>query len=147
MEEKKKYKIGLLMGVFDLYHVGHLRLIQRAKEQCEYLRVAVLSDELVMHFKGFYPTIPLEERMEILRSVRYVDEVVPILDEISRLVEWERRPFDCFFSGDDYSGNAYWEWERQELRKKGSDIVFFPYTKEQSSTKIRKKMKGNQNNA
>ena len=147
MEEKKKYKIGLLMGVFDLYHVGHLRLIQRAKEQCEYLRVAVVSDELVMHFKGFYPTIPLEERMEILRSVRYVDEVVPILDEISRLVEWERRPFDCFFSGDDYSGNAYWEWERQELRKKGSDIVFFPYTKEQSSTKIRKKMKGNQNNA
>ena len=143
MAEGKKYRIGLLMGVFDLYHVGHLRLIQRAKERCEFLRIGVLSDELVMQFKKIYPTIPLEERMEILRSVRYVDEVVPITDNPSRLIEWDRRPFDCFFSGDDYSGDPYWEWERQELQKRGSDIVFFPYTKEQSSSKIRKKLEGN----
>ena len=138
----KKYKVGLLMGVFDMYHIGHLNLIKRAKEQCEFIRIAVLSDELVMKFKQKYPVIPLDERMEILRSVRYVDEVVPIYDDPSRLIEFDRRPFDCFFSGDDYSENEYWKWEKNELRKRGSDIVFFPYTESQSSTKIREKIKG-----
>jgi len=137
--EGKKYSVGLLMGVFDMFHVGHLRLIQRAKEHCDYLRVAVLSDELVRKFKNKEPVIPLSERMEILSAIRGVDEVVPITDDPSRLIEWDRRPFDCFFSGDDYSGNAYWEWERQELIKRGADLMFFPYTKEQSSSKIREK--------
>ena len=138
--ENKKYNIGLLMGVFDLFHIGHLRLIQRAKEQCSFLRVGVLSDELVLEFKNKSPVISLSERMEILAAVRDVDEVVPITDNPSRLMEWNRRPFDCFFSGDDYSGDPYWEWEREELRKRGSDIVFFPYTKEQSTTKIRERI-------
>ena len=134
---EKKYHIGLLMGVFDLFHIGHLNLIRRAKEQCDYLRVGVLSDELVMKFKNIYPNIPLEERMEILKSVRYVDEVVVIDTDPSRIEEWHKRPFDCFFSGDDYEGNPYWDWEKKELQKLGADIHFFPYTKEQSSTKIR----------
>ncbi len=138
--ETGKVEVGLLMGVFDLFHIGHLRLIQRAKKCCNYLRVGVLSDELVLHFKNKAPVIPLSERMEILTAIRDVDEVVAITDSPSRLLEWDRRPFDCFFSGDDYSGNSYWEWEREELRKRGSDIVFFPYTEEQSSTKIREKL-------
>ena len=137
MNESKQYKTGLLMGVFDMFHIGHLNLIKRAKQRCEYLRVAVLSDELVHKFKDKYPIIPLDERMEILESVRYVDEVVAIYDNPSRIMEWNRRPFDCFFSGDDYEGSSYWEWERAELRKLGSDIVFFPYTEKQSTTKIR----------
>ena len=140
-EDSKKYNIGLLMGVFDLFHVGHLRLIQRASACCRYLRVGVLSDDLVEKYKNRRPVIPLDERMEILSAIRGVDEVVPITDDPSRLLEYDRRPFDCFFSGDDYSGNTYWEWERQELRKRGSDIVFFPYTKEQSTTSIRSRMK------
>ena len=140
-EDSKKYNIGLLMGVFDLFHVGHLRLIQRASACCRYLRVGVLSDELVEKYKNKRPVIPLDERMEILSAIRGVDEVVPITDDPSRLLEHDRRPFDCFFSGDDYSGNAYWAWEREELRKRGSDIVFFPYTKEQSTTNIRSRMK------
>ena len=138
--EIKTCSVGLVMGVFDLFHVGHLRLIKRAKEHCRYLRVGVLSDELVIKFKNKPPVIPLAERMEILEAIRDVDEVVAIEDNPSRLLEWDRRPFDCFFSGDDYSGNPYWEWEREELRKRGSDIVFFPYTKTQSSTKIKEKM-------
>ena len=138
-EDGKKYNVGLLMGVFDLFHVGHLRLIQRASACCRYLRVGVLSDDLVEKYKNRRPVIPLDERMEILSAIRGVDEVVPITDDPSRLLEYDRRPFDCFFSGDDYNGNAYWEWERQELRKRGSDIVFFPYTKEQSTTNIRSK--------
>ena len=137
----KPYRIGLLMGVFDLFHIGHLNLIRRAKRECEYLRVGVLSDALVLQFKQIKPVIPQAERMAILAALRDVDEVVPINDTPSRIVEHTRRPFDCFFSGDDYAGNPDWEWERQELRKLGADIRFFPYTKEQSSTRIRQIMK------
>ena len=137
MESDKEYGVGLLMGVFDLFHVGHLRLIQRAGACCRFLRIGVLSDDLVEKYKNKRPVIPLDERMEILAAIRGVDEVVPVTDNPSRLLEGNRRPFDCFFSGDDYRGNPYWEWEREELRKLGADIVFFPYTKEQSSTIIR----------
>ena len=138
----KPYNTGLLMGVFDLFHIGHLRLIQRAKKQCDHLRVAVMSDELVMKFKNHAPVIPQDERMEILAALRDVDEVVLIEDDPSRIEEWKRRPFDCFFSGDDYAENPYWEWERGELKKLGADIVFFPYTREQSSTRIRTQLTG-----
>ena len=134
------YDTGLVMGVFDLFHIGHLNLIRRAKEHCRYLRVAILSDELVYEFKKKYPVIPLAERMEIAGAVRYVDEVVAITDTPSRLEEWKRRKFDCFFSGDDYRGNEYWAWEKKELNKLGADIVFFPYTESQSSTRIREKL-------
>lgn len=142
MEEKEqKYKTGLLMGVFDLFHIGHLNLIKRAAERCEYLRVAVLSDELAKEYKGQYPVIPEQERAELLRAVRYVDEVVIIEDTPSRLAEYDRRPFECFFSGDDYEGNDYWKWEKEELNKLGADICFFPYTKSRSSTDIRNRIK------
>lgn len=133
----KPYGIGLLMGVFDLFHIGHLRLINRAKARCRFLRVAVLADHVVQQFKGITPTIPLAQRMEILAAIDGVDEVVAIEGNPSRLDEWKRRPFDCFFSGDDYAGNEYWDWERRELEKRGATIEFFPYTKEQSSSKIR----------
>ena len=136
----KKYQTGLVMGVFDLFHVGHLNLIMRAKEQCAFLRVGVLSDDLVWEYKKKRPVIGQEERMRIVEAIRYVDEAVLISDNPSRVMEWHRRPFDCFFSGDDYTGNAYWEWEQEELKKLGADICFFPYTKEQSTTKIREKM-------
>ena len=137
----EKVHIGLLMGVFDLFHVGHLKLIRNAKARCEYLRVAILSDELVMKFKNHYPVIPAEERKEILEAVREVDEVVIIEDTPSRLTEYERRPFDAFFSGNDYEGNPYWIKEQAELRKLGSDIIFFPYTESQSTTKIINKIR------
>ncbi len=136
----KKYHIGILMGVFDMFHIGHLKLIRNANNYCDYLRVCVLSDELVYKFKQKYPVIPLEERMEILAAIKGVDEVVAITDDPSRLIEYKRRPFDCFFSGDDYRGNEYWEYERKELNKLGADIVFFPYTQEQSTTKIREQI-------
>ena len=137
----EKVHVGLLMGVFDLFHVGHLKLIRNAKERCEYLRVAILSDELVMEYKKHYPVIPAEERKEVLEALRDVDEVVIIEDTPSRLTEYDRRPFDAFFSGNDYEGNPYWIYEQQELRKRGSDVVFFPYTESQSTTKIISKIR------
>ena len=144
---EKKYNIGLLMGVFDLFHIGHLNLIRRAKARCHFLRIGVLADSLVHEFKQIYPAIPQDERMEILRALRDVDEVVLLetKEEVSRLYEWKKRPFDCFFSGDDYADNTYWAWEKEELKKLGADMVFFPYTKKRSSSMIRKElqMKGN----
>ena len=136
------YDTGLLMGAFDLFHIGHLNLIRRAKKQCRFLRIGVLSDNLVYEFKQIYPAIPQEERVEILRALRDVDEVVLLerKEEVSRLHEWKKRPFDCFFSGDDYADNAYWAWEKEELKKLGADMIFFPYTKKRSSSMIRKEL-------
>ena len=138
----KPYNIGLLMGVFDLFHIGHLNLIRRAKAQCSFLRIGVLSDKLVYEFKKIYPAIPQDERREILRALRDVDEVVLLetKEEVSRLHEWKKRPFDCFFSGDDYADNTYWTWEKEELKKLGADMVFFPYTQKRSSSMIRKEL-------
>lgn len=138
----KPYNTGMLMGVFDLFHIGHLNLIRKAKEQCCFLRICVLSDELVHEFKQIYPTIPQDERMEILRALRDVDEVVLLetKNEVSRLNEWKKRPFDCFFSGDDNADNKYWIWEKEELKKIGVEVVLFPYTKKRSSSMIRKEL-------
>ena len=132
------YHVGYIMGVFDLFHVGHLNLIRRAKEHCDFLRVGILTDELVLEQKGKPPFIPLEERMAIMASMRYVDEVVAVEDGLlSKVAEWYRRPYDCLFSGSDYEGNPIWEIEKKELEKLGSTIEFFPYTQTTNSTKIR----------
>lgn len=140
---EKRYQTGLLMGVFDMFHIGHLNLIRRAKERCSYLRVGVLSDKLANEFKSRYPVIPQNERMAILAALRDVDEVVLIetKDDVYRPNEWRKRPFDCFFSGDDYADNESWKKEKEELKKLGADMEFFSYTKERSTTMIREEIK------
>lgn len=133
-----KYKVGYLSGVFDLYHIGHLNLIRKAKDRCGYLIIGLLTDELVIKFKKNPPYIPYNERRQILESVRYVDKVVAVTDENhEKLKAWNLYHFDCLFSGDDYAGNPYWEEDRRNLLKVGSNIEFFPYTKSTSSTMIK----------
>lgn len=134
----KKYKNGYLAGVFDLYHVGHLNLIRRAKERCDYLMIGLLTDEMVVKLKKNPPYIPFEERKQILESVRYVDQVVAVTEENhEKMKAWNLYHFDCLFSGDDYSQNFYWQEDQRSLRNVGSNIEFFPYTKSTSSTKIK----------
>jgi len=134
----KKYKKGYLTGVFDLYHVGHLNLIRRAKERCDYLMIGLLTDEMVVKMKKNLPYIPFEERKQILESVRYVDQVVAVTEENhEKMKAWNLYHFDCLFSGDDYAGNRYWMEDRKSLQSVGSDIEFFPYTKSTSSTMIK----------
>ena len=138
---KKPYEIGLLMGVFDLFHTGHVNLIRNAKKRCRFLRVGVLSDDLVRLYKSKAPIISQADRMEVLRAVGLVDEVVLIDgDYVSKVEEWHRRPYDCFFSGDDYAGDPFWEKEKAELRRLGAEMEFFPYTEHISSTSIHSKM-------
>ena len=126
------------MGVFDLFHTGHLNLVERAKEHCDVLVVGVLSDEIVRANKGAAPVIPLNDRMRILAALKAVDEVVPVTDPgLSKVAEWERIHFDCLFSGSDYEGNPMWEYEKQELEKRGATIRFFPYTQGVSTSKLK----------
>ena len=141
----KPYRTGYVMGVFDLFHVGHLNLIRRAASRCEKLYVGLLTDELVARTKHISTYIPFEERREILLALRYVDGVNTIDDEryFSKVEEWKRHPFDCLFSGSDYQNNPHWIMEEKILRSLGSAIEFFPYTETTCSSKIRAAMESN----
>ena len=135
---KKKYHTGYIAGVFDLYHIGHLNIFKRAKEQCEYLIVGVVTDEGVRKNKKTVPFIPFEERLEMVRSCKYVDEAVEIPFHFGGTRDAYRLyHFDVQFSGSDYENDPNWLAEKEFLQKHGSDMVFFPYTEQTSSTKIK----------
>lgn len=135
---KKKYHTGYIAGVFDLFHVGHLNMFKRAKKQCEYLIVGIVTDEGVRKYKGVEPFVPYEERAEMVRSCRYVDEVVEIpLNYRGTRDAWRLHHFDCQFSGSDYINDPGWLEDKEFLQKHGSEMEFFPYTQETSSTKIK----------
>lgn len=134
----KKYHTGYIAGVFDLFHIGHLNMFKRAKEQCDYLIVGVVTDEGVMDYKKAYPYIPFHERLEIVSSCRYVDKAVEIPYHYSGTRNaYKMYHFDCQFSGSDYMDNPDWLGEKTFLEKQGADLVFFPYTEGTSSTKIK----------
>ena len=136
--EKKKYHVGYIAGVFDLFHVGHLNMFKRAKEQCDYLIVGVVTDEGVRKFKETEPFVPYEERVEMVRSCRYVDEVAEIpLNFGGTSDAWRLHHFDCQFSGSDYADHPDWLAEKEFLEKHGAEMVFFPYTEGTSSTKLK----------
>ena len=140
----KKYHIGYIAGVFDLFHIGHLNLFKRAKEQCDYLIVGVVSDESVMENKKTMPYMPFEERMELVRSCRYVDEAVALPTYNGDTDEAYRRyQFDVQFSGSDYADDPIWLAKKAYLEKRGAELVFFPYTKSTSSTKRKEQIYSN----
>lgn len=136
---QKKYRTGYIAGVFDLFHVGHLNMFRRAKEQCDYLIVGVVSDEGVRRNKKTETFIPFKERIEMVRSCRYVDEAVEIpLNYGGTRDAFRLYHFDCQFSGSDYIDNPDWLAEKLFLEKNGAEMVFFPYTETTSSSKIKK---------
>ena len=131
----KKYKIGYTTGVFDLFHIGHLNIIKRAKEQCEYLIVGVSTDELVLTYKKKKPVIPFEQRIAIVDALKYVDEVVPQVT-MDKLQAWEKYKFDAIFHGDDWKGSSMYNDIESQFAKLGVDVVFIPHTDGVSSTDI-----------
>lgn len=138
-----RYAVGYVAGVFDLFHIGHLNLIRRAKEQCEYLIVGVISDEQVIRSKKTRPYIPFEERLEIVQACRYVDEAVEVpADRPDTEDAYYRYHFDVQFSGSDYADNPDWLAKKVFLQKHGADLVFFPYTQTTSSTEIKEQIRG-----
>ena len=126
-------------GTFDLFHIGHLNILKRAKEMCDYLIVGVSTDELVKKAKNKIPIIPFKERMEIVAAIRYVDKVVP-QENKDKLQAFEKYKFDVMFVGDDWKGSELFENCEKELKKRGSCVVYFPYTKSTSSTILREKV-------
>lgn len=135
--DEKRYKVGYTSGVFDLFHVGHLNILRKAKEQCQYLIVGVSSDELAEKLKGRLPVIPYEQRMEIIESIRYVDKVVRE-DDADKYEAWSRLHYNALFKGSDAAGkDCYKEYERK-LHEEGVDVIYFPYTNGVSSSKIKK---------
>ena len=135
----KKYKIGYTTGVFDMFHIGHLNILKKAKEQCEYLIVGVSTDELVQSSKNKTPIIPFDERVAIVEAIKYVDKVVPQVNK-NKMEAYEKYKFDAMFVGDDWKGSALFTECEKELNKHGSCVVYFPYTKGISSTQLREKI-------
>ena len=131
--------VGYTTGVFDLFHVGHLNILKRAKEQCDHLIVGVTIDELVS-YKKKSAFIPFEERAAIVEAIRYVDKVVP-QDSMDKMLAWEKYHFDKMFVGDDWKGTDVWNHWEEEFRKVDVEIVYFPYTKKTSSTQLRNALK------
>lgn len=132
----KKYKIGYTQGVYDMFHIGHLNIINKAKEQCDCLVVGVNSDELVQSYKHKETVIKEYERSEIVRNLKAVDKciIVNTLDKLELLKEIK---FDAIFIGDDWYGNPRWMQTKEELAKLGVDVVFLPHTDGVSSTMLR----------
>lgn len=136
---EKKYKIGYTTGVFDMFHIGHLNILKRAKEQCDYLIVGVSTDEVVETYKHKRPVIPFEERIAIVEAIRYVDKVVPQIS-MDKMEAYNALKFDALFHGSDWKGSNMYEKIVADFEKVGVDVVFLPHTDGISSTIIREKV-------
>jgi len=130
----KPFRKGYTTGVYDLFHIGHLNLLRRAKEMCDYLIVGVSVDELVA-YKNKRAVIPFAERIEIVRAIQYVDEAVP-QENMNKLEALDKYHFDVMFVGDDWKGTEKWNAIERELNERGVELVYFPYTVGTSSTLI-----------
>ena len=133
---KGKCRIGYTQGTFDMFHIGHLNLLKQAKERCEILIVGVNSDELVKEYKNKVPVIGQAERAEILRSIKYVDEVI-LCNTLDKLAIYEKVHFDAIFIGDDWKGNPRWTRTEEEMRSVGAEVIYLSHTQGISSTMLR----------
>lgn len=131
--------IGYTTGVYDLFHIGHLNLLKNAKGMCDKLIVGVTVDELVA-YKGKQAMIPFEDRIEIVRSIKYVDAAVPQYD-MDKLAACKKLGATYLFVGDDWYATEKWQEYEKEFNKEGIKIIYFPYTKGVSSTKISEALK------
>ena len=136
----KKYKIGYTTGTFDLFHIGHLNILKKSKEMCDFLIVGVSTDEVVQNYKHKVPVIPFRERMEIVKSIRYVDQVVPQLS-MDKYQAWSKLHFDVMFHGDDWKGSDLYNDYEVKFKAIGVDIVYISHTKGISSSKIADEIK------
>lgn len=126
--------IGYTTGVFDLFHVGHVNVLRNAKAMCDRLIVGVTVDELVS-YKGKKAVIPFEERIDIIRSCRYVDIAVP-QNNMDKVDAFNRYKFDIMFVGDDWYKSDKWKEFDHQFKEKNVRVIYFPYTKSTSSTLI-----------
>lgn len=137
--ENKKYKIGYTTGVYDMFHIGHLNILQRAKKQCNYLIVGVTTDQLCFSRKNKYPIICESERMAIVEAIRYVDEVVP-QENMDKFDAVKKYHVDAVFVGSDWKGTPAWEKYEKEFAEIGCEVVYLNHTDGISSTILRDRL-------
>lgn len=135
-EARGRAVVGYVPGGFDMLHVGHINILIAARDRCTHLVVGVATDESLQRMKGRMPVIPHAERMKLVESLRFVDEVVEDLDQDKRLA-WQRRHFDVLFKGDDWKGTDKGERLERELAEVGAQVVYLPYTPSTSSSILR----------
>ncbi|GEA89668.1 adenylyltransferase/cytidyltransferase family protein [Cellulomonas cellasea] len=130
-------RIGYAPGAYDLFHVGHLNILRLAKQHCDHLIAGVVSDEMLELTKGARPVVPLAERMEIVRHISFVDEVVAevVPDKVDT---WRSVGFDVIFKGDDWRGTAKGDKLERDFAAVGVEVHYFPYTVHTSSTALRR---------
>jgi len=128
-----KKVVGYTTGVFDMFHIGHLNILRRAKEQCDYLIVGVSTDDLVRKEKNKTPIIPFEERCAIVEAIKYVDAVVPQKNK-NKIEAWKKSKFDIMFVGSDWKGTPQWKRYEEEFAPLGVKIVYLDHTDGISST-------------
>lgn len=131
----EKKIVGYTTGVFDMFHIGHLNILEKAKSMCDYLIVGVSTDELVQKEKKKTPVIPYAERAEIVSSIKFVDQVVPQFDK-NKKSAWEKLHFDKMFVGSDWQGSPQWKRFEEEFAPLGVEIVYLPHTDGISSTQL-----------
>ena len=129
----KKYKIGYTQGTFDLFHIGHLNLLNNAKKYCDYLIVGVNSDELVMKYKNKKTNINQNDRARIVDAIKGVDKVV-ITTTLDKTIIHKQIKFDAIFIGDDWKGNERWNKTEDDLKKVGANVIYLPHTDGISTT-------------
>ena len=136
---EKKYKVGYTCGVFDLFHVGHLNLLERCKQMCDYLIVGVCDDKYVREIKKKKPVYSEEQRVRILNALKVVDqaELVTIEETDDKLMALNRFNFDVLFSGDDWKGSERYLKTEQQFMEYGAKIEYLPYTQGISTTQIK----------
>lgn len=133
MERTEKKIIGYTTGVFDMFHIGHLNILKRAKEQCDYLIVGVSTDEVVEEYKKKIPIIKFEERIAIVEAIKYVDEVVP-QTTMDKMEAWKQLKFDVMFHGSDWKGSDMYNHIIEKFNNVGVKVIFLPHTEKVSST-------------
>ena len=140
MVNEKKFKIGYTTGTFDLFHVGHLNLLEKAKENCEILIVGVSTDELVKDYKGELPVIPFEDRIRIVGALKCVDKVIAqkTLNKLDVLPDIQ---YDVLFHGDDWKNTKMYNEIEEKLREQKVSCIYFPYTKSVSTKSIKERIK------
>lgn len=139
----KKYKVGYTSGVYDMFHIGHLNIIMRAKEQCEYLIVGVTTDELCQSRKHKLPIICEQDRMAIVEAIKYVDLVIPQPD-MDKVSVVEKYNVDAVFVGSDWKGTEAWNRYEEEFKNKNCTVVYLDHTDGISSTILRERLNNNE---
>ena len=133
---EKKYRIGYTQGVFDMFHIGHLNLLNEAKKRCDILIVGVNSDELVLKYKKKQTVISQDCRVKIVQNIKAVDSAL-IVDTLDKMEILEQVNYDAIFIGSDWKDSPRWKKTAEELAEASKDVIFLPYTAGVSSTELR----------